>query len=547
LVGLTGEAARLAETTSDDRLRVELLRAHWALSRRLDCWRAVGEIRVAARGELRIATRGSLHSLFAGLPQTPEVRPDLPALANDLEAYEVRRDPRIARQVVERQQSLQESPDTLDQSLAEAVEQHYRNANVRIAVTADMINRLVAQKRSEMNAVRDWIAGTPVRGQSVTHSESFVRLAPAAGYWHLDLQTHGIVESDTLANGGRARLRSFGATDFTAQKSIVVDTNGVHVQSARVGATNYNHLAGVRTQYDWVPLFGTYARSQAVRQYRAKRPWAKAEVEAKVAAQAQYDVDRETSEAVQQIEQDVRTRYTDPIAQAGVDVTPIELSTTAERIVARLRVAGNHQLGSHTPRPRALSDSLASLQLHESALTNAAVSLQLDGARFTATELQQLLRDKFPRFALAKPSQTRSDTVFEFAYRDAVQFRIADGRLELLLGLTGFEHEGRRTRDFIVHAFYVPTVRGLEVELMRDGPLGIEGRLGATERARLHNVFNTVLAEDRRLPLVELENPHDPRLAGLMITQMVLEDGWLGMAVGPASGTRTAERSRSIR
>jgi hypothetical protein len=63
----------------------------------------------------------------------------------------------------------------------------------------------------------------------------------------------------------------------------------------------------------------------------------------------------------------------------------------------------------------------------------------------------------------------------------------------------------------------------------------------------LHNVFNTVLAEDRRLPLVELENPHDPRLAGLMITQMVLEDGWLGMAVGPASGTRTAERSRSIR
>jgi hypothetical protein len=547
LVGLAGEGARLAETTSDDRLRVELLRAHWALSRRLDCWRAVGEIRVAARSELRIATRGSLHSLFAGLPQTPEVRPDLPALTNDLEAYESSRDPQIARQVVEEQQSLQASPDALDQSLAEAVEQHYRNANIRIAITADMINRMVSEKRSEMRAVRDRIAGTPVRGRSVTHSESFVRLQPAEGRWQLDLQTQGTVESDTLANGGKARLRSFGATDFTAQKWIVVDTNGVHLQSAMVGATNYNHLAGVKTQYDWVPLFGAYARNQAVRQYRAKRPRAKAEVEAKVAAQAQDDVDRETQEAVRRIEQDVRTRLTDPIAQAGVDVTPIELSTTTERVVARLRVAGNHQLGSHTPRPRALSDSLASLQLHESALTNAAVSLQLDGARFTAPELQQLLRNTFPRFALAKPSQTRSETIFEFAYRDAVQFRIADGRVELLLGLTGFEHEGRRTSDFIVHAFYAPAVNGLEVELVRDGPLGIEGRLGATERARLHNVFNTVLAEDRRLEIVQLENPHDPRLAGLMITQMVLEDGWIGMAVGPASGTRTAERSRSIR
>jgi hypothetical protein len=517
------------------------------LSRRLDTWRAVGEIRVASRSELRIATRGSLRSIFAGLPHSPDVRPDLPALANDLEAYELSRDPRLAQRVAEEQQSLRASPDRLDQSLAEAVEQHYRNANVRIAITADMLNRLVAEKRSEMRAVRDRIAGTPVRGQSVTHSQSNVRLQPAEGRWLMHLQTQGTVESDTLADGGRARLRSFGATDFTAQKWIVVDTSGVHLQSACVGATNYSHLAGVRTQYDWVPVFGAYARSQAVQQYRAKRPRAKAEVEAKVVAQAQNDVDRETNEAVQRIEYDVRTRFMNPIAASGIELTPIELTTTTERVVARLRVAGAHQLGSHTPRPRALSDSLGSLQLHESALTNAAVSLQLDGAQFTAPQLRQMLRDKFPRFALARPTETRTDTIFEFAYRDAVQFRIADGRLELLLGLTGFEHEGRRTRDFIVHAFYVPVVKGLEVDLVRDGPLGIEGRLGATDRARLHNVFNTVLGEDRRLSVVQLENPHDPRLAGLMITQMVLEDGWLGMAVGPANVNRTAERSRSLR
>jgi hypothetical protein len=547
LSGLAAEATRLAETTGDDRLRVELLRAHWALSRRLDCWRAIGDIRVAAVSSERIASRGSLESLFSGIPQPAQDRSDLPTLTDNLEAYEASRDPRLARQVVEEQQALRASGDALDQSLADVVEQHYRNANVRIAITAKMLNRLIAQQRSEMRAVRDWIAGTPVRGQSLTHSESFVRLQPAHGRWQLDLQTQGTVESDTLANGGKARLRSFGATDFTAQKSIVVDTNGVHLQSAYVGATNYNRLVGVRTQYDWVPLFGAYARSKAVDQYRAKRPRAKAEVEAKVAAQAQDDVDRETSEAVQRIEQDVRNRFTDPIAQAGIEVTPIELSTTAERIVARLRVAGNHQLGSHTPRPRALGDSLASFQLHESALTNAAVSLQLDGAQYTAPQLQEYLRETFPGMALAMPAETRSDTIFEFHYRDAVQFRILGGRVELLLSLIGFQHEGRRTRDFIVHAFYAPVVDGLEVELVRDGPLGIEGRLSATERARLHNVFNTVLAEDRRLKVVALKNPTDPRLSGLMITQLVLEDGWIGAAIGPERENRVAERSRSLR
>jgi hypothetical protein len=47
--------------------------------------------------------------------------------------------------------------------------------------------------------------------------------------------------------------------------------------------------------------------------------------------------------------------------------------------------------------------------------------------------------------------------------------------------------------------------------------------------------------------MVQLDDKSDPRLAGLMITQLVLEDGWMGLAVGPASSARVAERSRSLR
>jgi hypothetical protein len=551
LAELTQHAVHLAETANDNRLRVELLRAHWGLSRRIDCWKAIDKIHIAAGhpdgAAARVAARGSLHHLFAGVPQLPPVRPDLPALTGNLEAYEQSRDPRLARQVVEQQRTLESSRDTLDQSLAEAVEQHYRNANIRVAITAELLNRLVAQRRSEARLVRDRIAGTPVRGQSRTQSESSIRLHPATGYWHLNLETQGVVESDTLAGGSRARLRSFGATDFVAHKSIVVDSTGVRVNPAAVNAANYSRLAGVRTEFDWIPLIGAYARDRAVEQYHAKRRYAKAEVEAKVAAQAAQQVDRDTQEAVYRIEHDVRKRLIKPIADFGIEVTPIELATTDQRIVARLRVAGHHQLGSHTPRPRALSDSLASLQLHETALTNAAVSLGLDGRRFTAVQLQDLLREKLPRLAQTPATNVRRDTSFEFAYREAVQFRIDDGRMELVLSLSAFQHEGRRTHDFIVHATYLPVVNGLDAELMRAGPLGIEGRLSSAERARLHNAFREVLPDDRRLPIVRLDADAQRRLAGLMITQMVLEDGWLGVAIGPATANRVAERSRSLR
>ena len=187
------------------------------------------------------------------------------------------------------------------------------------------------------------------------------------------------------------------------------------------------------------------------------------------------------------------------------------------------------------------------MQVHESALTNAARAWASTRCAYTAPELQAQLRARFPRLALENPPDARRDTVFEFAYRDAVQFRIDDGRVELMLELSSVELQGRRMENIIVHAFYVPVVEGLDAELVRDGPLGIEGRIGSTDRARLHNVFNTVLSDDRRLPIMQLETFGDSQLNGLAITQLVLEDGWIGVAIGPNAPERTAERSRSLR
>ncbi len=543
----TQQAQRLARQTSDDALRVELLRAHWAMARRLDCWTVMQEIRVAARPGNRIASRGSLSSLFHGVETNNDEVTNEAALNVELETYEQTRDAALARRLAEQREALEASPDALDQSLADAVDQHYRNANVRVAITSEMLNRLAGGERSEEQPVRDRIAGTPVRGHSHTLSQSSVRLEPAAGRWQLDVEAQGVVESQTLANGGRARLRSVGATDFTAQKTVIVDTNGVSLQPTMVDVTNYNRLVGVTTDFDWVPLFGSYARSRAIQQYRVKRSRARAEVENKVAVQTIERLDRETLDAVDRLEQDVRQRFLEPMASFGVELTPIELTTTEERLVARMRVAGAHQLGGHTPRPQALSDSLASLQLHETALTNATVSLGLDGMRLTAPELQALLQERFPKLADENTPQAGAETVFDFDYRDALQFRFDGGRIEVLLSLMSLEHEGRETRDFIVHAFYVPVVDGLTVELVRDGPLGIEGRLSSGDRARLHNVFGRMFSEDRRLSIVRLENASDPRLQSLTVTQLVLEDGWLGLAIGPGGTQRVAERTRSTR
>lgn len=549
LVNLTRDAEKafeLAQETQDDHLRAELLRAHWGLARRLDCWKLMHEIHIASLTNSRLATRGSFKPLFAD-PPTLMVGPESQFIDATIESYEQSGDPKIGRQVVAAQQELMASDEPLAQALAESIEQHYRNANIRIAITGAMLNRFVSSERSESRMVCERIAGTPVRGHAETTSQNRVKLMPATGQWQMDLEADGVVDSTTLADGGAAQIQSHGATEFTAKKSITIDPEGVRMAATSVRANNKNRPTGVSSDYDWMPIVGEVIRTRAMDQYHAKRGRAKSEVEYKVASRAMKTLDRESGRMVDEMRDQVHHQLLSPLRESGVELTTVELTSTPERLVARLRVAGNKQIGAHTPRPRAPSDSLASLQIHESALTNAAVSLGLDNRRFTAEELQATLRDRLPRLETSEPVEAHPNTAFQFADQDAIQFHMNQGRLELTVALAVYEQEGRRIGPVVVHAFYKPAVDGLKAEMVRDGGLGIEGKISAGDRAILHNVFKEVFAEERRLPIVQLDNPEDQRLAGLMITQLVMEDGWLGIAVGPTANGRVAERSRSLR
>ncbi len=544
------EALQLADSTDDDRLRVELLRTHWALVRRLDCWNAMFEEHVAYRVREHVAARGDLGPYFNNSPDNSPTPEDLIALSNSLEAYETTRDPLLAAQVVQQQRVLAASPAAFDRAMADAVEQHYRNANVRVAISAAMINRLVGPERAESRPVRDRIAGAYVHGDSEITARSRVELAPADNEWNLKVQTNGVVESRTSASSGPVRLRSHGATDFHGSKTVVVRPDGVHLRPSDVEANASNRLVGVTTDYDWLPIIGSYARDRALQEYRARRNRVRTEMELRVTSEASETLDRETHEALEQARQKLYARFTQRVEQYGIKMTTVEMKSTADRLVARVRVAGDEQLGSNTPRPRALSDSLASVQVHETALTNLAVTLGLDGQRLTGAELREKIQQQFPQLKLDDKRDANRDTVFHFAAKNAVGVHVQDGKLELVLRLDRVELDGDQMPGVIVHAHYKPLVDGLHAQLEREGALGIEGRFSAGERARLHNIFQTVLPPERALQIVRLDDPENGRdkvFAGLMITQFVMEDGWVGLSLGPQTAERVAERFRSLR
>ncbi len=89
-------------------------------------------------------------------------------------------------------------------------------------------------------------------------------------------------------------------------------------------------------------------------------------IRSQVGAEIDNQVDERLGEATDQLSRMVLG----PLGKLQLDPKVMDMRTTEQRLLARYRLAGDWQLGAFTPRPRALSSSLMSVQVHQSALNN---------------------------------------------------------------------------------------------------------------------------------------------------------------------------------
>ncbi|MEM6331029.1 MAG: hypothetical protein AAF790_12360 [Planctomycetota bacterium] len=485
-----------------------------------------------------------------GAPPTDTAR-----LLASLEAYEADSRPALGTQIAVQAERLGESSTGLHRELAEAIEQNYRNANLRVAVSGALLDRFLPAPAPQTDAVNDRIAGAVVRGRASTRTTLGVRLLPDPFQWRLGIEARGVTSSRTFSRPGPVVLRNRSEASFVARKLLTVGPAGMAAAPAVCNASSRTRLMNVSSAYDGVPLLGGVVRGRAHSEYRSRRGLARRQTEARIAQRVSRSLDEQSAPLLDRLRHGFTTRVTGRAEAVGMRVEPVEMRTTDTRLIARLRLAGDGQLAAHTPRNRAPADSLASVQVHESVFNNAIAGLGLSGRRWDPAELVAHLRAKLslpPAGDTAPtpepPPAVRGKTVrIAFAAEDPIRLVLAQGRAELILAIEELAIGAERHRRFKVHAFYSPQVDGLRARLVRDEGLHIEGRMRTGRRLKLHGVFTNVLSEDRTIPLLA-PPAGDDRLRGLMLTQMVIADGWLGMALGPAGpADRVASVGRYVR
>lgn len=529
---------RIAELTSEGLETPTLARAKLAqeiLSRMSDPQLTADQSRFLSTPEFE-QFRQALRPWAAG-------KVNLETLAALVERYETGREIRYAEVIAQLQQRLKWSDSPQLQALANHLDEHYRGANMRIAMSDLLMNRMLPQQKPIVSPVRDRIANTKVRGRARTTTQLRVRLQPDPQAWHVSLEANGKVYSDTRSDTWPARIRNAARMQYQASKEIAISQQGVETTPARATARGRNELVGVDSQLDPIPIVGHLLRDMARNKHKKARPVANSQAKAKVVRQVKQRMDSSLEEKLDNFEQKFRDKVLAPIEELALLAEPLDMHTTEQRAVMQLRLANTGQLAAHTLRPYAPSDSVLSLQMHETAINNAMMGLGLDGRRMTMLELFEFITKRLGKTDIEPPVDMPQKAIIHFAKRDAVRVQCQGDRLELVLSVAELAHRRDKIKNFEIHVHFRPVLNGLSVRLVRDGTLQFSGRrLKTGPRVVLHSILGKVLAEDQEYTLVSPKLMLDPRFAGLMVTQLVLEDGWIGLAVGPAHARRTAWR-----
>lgn len=443
----------------------------------------------------------------------------------------------VAGQIAEMYQIIRWSADDAQLRLADAVNDNHRNANVRIALSAELLNRFIPPPQIMAEKVVDNVRGADVVGRSESVARLRIVLLPDRLRWKLGLEAQGNVASETESSKGPARFWNDGLGQFNARKILTLDRRGLAVARAQAHADSEAYLNYFETDFDGFPLIGHLARSIARNQYESEQPYARQEVSEKISRRASQRLDQEVDQRIVNAEREFKQQLIAPLDRLNLEPTPVDMETTDRRLIVRYRLAGPHQLAAYTPRPQAPGNSMVSMQLHESMFNNTLENLKLDNRRVDLRTLYVEMLRRFDAKQIKIPDDLPEDVTVHFAERDPVRISCEEGRVKLTIRLKELDHAETHTwRNFEVHGYYRPSDNQLEANLVRDGNLELAGEeLKLGDQIALRSIFAKVLSRNRQLSIVNKQLLTRPQLADLQVTQFVVQDGWIGVALGPKS------------
>ncbi|MFT5303623.1 MAG: hypothetical protein ACI814_004443, partial [Mariniblastus sp.] len=442
-------------------------------------------------------------------------------------------------------QDLLWSDNESDHALASELQTHYRNANFRLAVSQELMNRMIPELPTTASPVSQTIKGARVSGQSQVTNQLRVNLIPNANQINLQVATEGQVRSDTIARTNTFRIQNLGHAKFHVVKTVSISPRGIDSTAKPYASSSGNQsVVSLQSKLDDIPILGWMARKVAAKKLREEAPETDRMFQQTVKSSAESQMQKQVDVQLAKLRDTAYTNLFQPLLAMELEPEAVQMATTEQQVVMRYRLAGRDQLGAHTARPRDSGGSLLSFQLHETAINNSIARIGLSGEKFTIDELKQHLRGILGTDESAvqdEPSEEYAE--IGFAPLDPIRIEFQDDRVFITLNLKSFKigEDGKVWKYISMKAAYKLSVDGMSISLEQDDDLtrlhDPRRRLKLGDRAAILTVMKVLFKKEYSLNA--LPKSIADRLAGqtLEVSQLVVSDGWLAASIDDAQAS----------
>lgn len=429
-------------------------------------------------------------------------------------------------------QNLMWSQDPARQSAAAQLQSHYRNANVRLAVSQDMLNRLIPDSPAINEPVSEQVLGADVSGQSQIRNRLSVQLVEDPSRIALQLHTDGEVDSDTVAKRSGFEIRNEGVAKFQAFKKLTLDRMGRFSSDNPVASAQAKQrLIGIRSKLDPFPVVNWIARKVAKKKLDQQTPEANMLLEQKIEQSASLKLQEGVESQVAQMKAYLKVNLLEPLISMDLNPEALQLATTQKRIVMRYRLAGIDQMASNSPRPSDSEFDYLSLQLHQSLLNNTIERIEIESQTFTPQSLLQHLSEVIGFNPQNANADSNRDAKFVFANYDAIRVDFVEGKVKIELNLKSLQlGKGKTWRNITISSTYAPTVIGSQVRFTQDGIIGVKGkRFRIGDQIAVRAIFQVVLPDSYQFDTIPKRLADRLNGYALTLSKLNIADGWVGL------------------
>lgn len=353
----------------------------------------------------------------------------------------------------------------------------FSGVNLQVQVGAEFVGAGFQSEVNENFDINENILGTRVVGTGTLNATSSAELVPNKDKAEINVLIKAAMDSATIGYHSPVTVNTDTKGTLSAEKRIQITPEAFLTVPTKTKADLKATLSNIRINGG--PLIQMIAKQQIQEQRASSQAVARQRAEKRMSVR----VDKRIDPRIEELNENYQTKIRTPLVQSGLFPRIWNLSSTAETIDWSILIGSLTQPAAMNPAPALEKPYDLTVQVHQSALNNAA-ALALSGRFLDEDEFVKDLQKQFPKLPkFLERKQEESPAQVSFVAKAPIDVLFVDNKIKVVIRLDDIKVLNNADKSYTMTILY-----HVRVEKKKDQN-GVERDVVILEQAETPQAF----------------------------------------------------------